>query len=120
MRPRGEELESVQKMYWAGADYVLSLATVSGRMIASTILEDEDVLSLDQQVEVVRTIAPELVGRTLGDADVRSKTDCTVVGVERNGTVITDVGPAFRVEASDELVIAGTDDGIRRFTEQMT
>jgi Trk K+ transport system NAD-binding subunit len=117
---RVEDLESVQKMYRAGADYVLSLATVSGRMIASTILEDEDVLSLDQQVEVVRTIAPELVGRTLGDADVRSKTGCTVVGVERNGTVITDVGPEFRVEASDELVIAGTDDGIRRFTERMT
>jgi Trk K+ transport system NAD-binding subunit len=117
---RVEETESVQKMYRAGADYVLSLATVSGRMIASTILEDEDVLSLDQQVEVVRTIAPELVGRTIGDADVRSKTGCTVVGVERNGTVITDVGPEFSVEAGDELIIAGTDDGIHRFTEQMT
>jgi Trk K+ transport system NAD-binding subunit len=117
---RVEETESVQKMYRAGADYVLSLATVSGRMIASTILEDEDVLSLDQQVEVVRTIAPELVGRTLGDADVRAKTGCTVVGVERNGAVITDVGPTFGVEAGDELIIAGTDDGIRRFTEQMT
>jgi Trk K+ transport system NAD-binding subunit len=117
---RVEETESVQKMYRAGADYVLSLATVSGRMIASTILEDEDVLSLDQQVEVVRTHAPKLVGQTIGDALVRSKTGCTVVGVERGGTVITDVGPDLRVESDDELVIAGTDDGIRRFNEQMT
>ncbi|AXG08272.1 TrkA family potassium uptake protein (plasmid) [Haloplanus rubicundus] len=117
---RVEESESVQKMYRAGADYVLSLATVSGRMIASTILEDEDVLSLDQQVEVVRTHAPDLVGQTIGDALVRSKTGCTVVGVERDGTVITDVGPDFRVESGDELIIAGTDDGIRRFNEQMT
>lgn len=117
---RVEETESVQKMYRAGADYVLSLATVSGRMIASTILEDEDVLSLDQQVEVIRTVAPKLVGQTLAGADVRSKTGCTVVGVERNGTVITDVGPEFTVEAGDELVIAGTDNGIRRFTEQLT
>lgn len=117
---RVEETESVQKMYQAGADYVLSLATVSGRMIASTILEDEDVLSLDQQVEIVRTVAPKLAGQTLGDADVRSKTGCTVVGIERNGTVVTDVGPEFRVEPDDELIIAGTDDGIQRFTEQMT
>jgi Trk K+ transport system NAD-binding subunit len=117
---RVEESESVQKMYRAGADYVLSLATVSGRMIASTILEDEDVLSLDKQVEVVRTTAPELVGRTLGDAEVRSRTGCTVVGVERDGTVVTDVGPGFRVEAGDELVVAGTDDGVRRFVERMT
>jgi Trk K+ transport system NAD-binding subunit len=117
---RAEETESVQKMYRAGADYVLSLATVSGRMIASTILEDEDVLSLDQQVEVVRTQASKLVGQTIGEALVRSKTGCTVVGAERDGTVITDVGPDFRVESGDELVIAGTDDGIRRFNEQMT
>jgi Trk K+ transport system NAD-binding subunit len=117
---RAEETESVQKMYRAGADYVLSLATVSGRMIASTILDDEDVLSLDQQVDVVRTSAPELVGQTIGDALVRTKTGCTVVGVERDGTVITDVGPDLRVESGDELIIAGTDDGIRRFNEEMT
>jgi Trk K+ transport system NAD-binding subunit len=117
---RVEEIESVRKMYRAGADYVLSLATVSGRMIASTILEEEDVLSLDQQVEVVRTVAPELIGQTIGGAEVRSRTGCTVVGVERNGTVITDVGPEFSVKPGDELIVAGTDDGIQRFTAQMT
>jgi len=90
---RVEETESVRKMYRAGADYVLSLATVSGRMIASTILEDEEVLSLDQQVEVVRTRAPALAGQTLGGAMVRSRTGCTVVSVERDGGLITDAGP---------------------------
>ena len=117
---RVEEPGSIQKMYRAGADYVLSLATVSGRMIASTILDDEDVLSLDQQVEVVRTAAPKLAGQTLGEALVRSKTGCTVVGVERNGDVVTDVGADLRVETDDELIIAGTDEGIRRFNERMT
>ena len=116
---RVEEARSIQKLYRAGADYVLSLATVSGRMIASRILEDEDVLSLDGQVEVVRTRAPELEGRTIGDAQVRTRTGCTVVGVERDGGVITDVGPEFRVEPGDELVIAGTDDGIRKFNSAM-
>jgi len=114
---RAEETGSVKKMYRAGADYVLSLATVSGRMIASTVLEGEDVLSLDQQIEVVRTDAPELVGQTIGDASVRSRTGCTVVGVERDGVVATDVGPAFRIESGDELIVAGTDEGIRQFNE---
>jgi len=113
---RAEETENVQKTYRAGADYVLSLGAVSGRMLASTIL-DETVLSPDTQVEVIRTEAPGLVGTTLGDADVRSRTGCTVVGVERDGTVRTDVGPDFRVEAGDELVVAGTDEGTNRFQE---
>jgi len=114
---RAEETENVQKMYRAGADYVLSLATVSGRMLASTILEDEEVMSLDKQVEVIRTHAPRLVGRTLGEADVRARTGCTVVGVERDGDVITDLGADFRIREGDELVIAGTDEGTNRFME---
>ncbi|WP_251329969.1 potassium channel family protein [Haloplanus pelagicus] len=117
---RAEETENVQKMYRAGADYVLSLATVSGRMLASTILDDEEVISLDKQVEVVRTHAPGLVGRTLGEADVRARTGCTVVGVERDGEVVTDLGPEFRIRDGDELVIAGTDEGTNRFTETMS
>ncbi|MFD1645303.1 potassium channel family protein [Haloarchaeobius litoreus] len=114
---RVTETESVQKMYRAGADYVLSLASVSGRMIASTILEGEDVLSIDQQVDVIRTEAAGLVGQTLQEAQVRKRTGCTVVGVERGGTVITDVGPSFRVERGDELIVAGTDQGTNRFRE---
>jgi Trk K+ transport system NAD-binding subunit len=114
---RVTETESIQKMYRAGADYVLSLASVSGRMIASTILEEEEVLSIDQQVDVIRTEATGLVGQTLEEAQVRKRTGCTVVGVERGGTVITDVGPSFRVERGDELIVAGTDQGTNRFRE---
>jgi len=114
---RAEETATVPKMYRAGADYVLALGSVSGRMTASAVLEGEEVLSLDTQVEVVRTRAPGLVGRTLGAADVRTRTGCTVVAVERDGTVLTDVGPEFRVEENDELVIAGTDAGTNRFME---
>ena len=112
---RAEETENVTKMYRAGADYVLSLATVSGRMLASTILEDEDVISMDQQVEIIRTDAGDLAGTTLGEADVRSRTGCTVVAVERNGTVLTDLGPEVRIRYADSLVIAGTDAGVTRF-----
>ncbi|MFB6108542.1 MAG: TrkA family potassium uptake protein [Haloplanus sp.] len=114
---RAEESEAVQKMYRAGADYVLSLETVSGRMIASAVLEGEEVMALDTQVEVVRTHAPGLVGQTLGEARVRSKTRCTVVAVERDGEILTDLGPDFRVRPDDELIIAGTDAGTNRFTE---
>ena len=115
---RVEEPGSIQKMYRAGADYVLSLATVSGRMIASTVLTDEDVLALDRQVEVVRTPAPGLVGQRVGDALIRTRTGCTVVAVERDGDLLTEVGPDVRIRVGDELVVAGTSDGIRRFTDE--
>lgn len=117
---RVEETSTVQKLYRAGADYVLSLATVSGRMTASKILEEQDVLSLDQQIEVVQLSAPRLTGQTVGDALVRTRSDCTIIGVNRNGEVRPITGPESRIESGDEVIIAGTNDSIETFRELYT
>jgi Trk K+ transport system NAD-binding subunit len=114
---RTESAESVQKMYRAGANYVLSIATVTGRMTAAAILEDADVISTDSHVEIIETRAPGLEGQTLADARVRERTECTVVAVERNGTVFTEIGPDFGIERGDELVVAGLETHTRRFIE---
>ena len=111
---RADATESVRKLYQAGADYVLALATVSGRMLASTIL-DEEVISFDQQVEIVRVGCGSLVGRTLAEADVRARTGVTVLAVERDEDVLTDLGPNFRIQRGDDLVVAGTDADMNRF-----
>ena len=112
---RVEDPESVPKMHRAGADYVLSLSLVTGRMSASAVLPDRDVLSLDTHVEVVRSETPTLVGRTVGEAAVRETTGCTVIAIERGDDVITDVGPETRIDRGDELIVAGTDEGVRAF-----
>lgn len=114
---RADNVEGVMKTYRAGADYVLSLAMVSGRSIAAVVLEDEDILSIGTTVEVIRTTAPGLVGTTLAEADVRKRTGCTIVAVERNGTVLTDLEADFRIQDGDEVVIAGTDEGTNLFAE---
>lgn len=111
---RANDHESVSKLYRAGADYVLSLAAVSGRMIASIVL-DEEILSAGTQLKLVRTDVPELVGESLGGADIRNRTGCTVVAAERNGDIFTNPGPTFVIESGDELVVAGTDENISRF-----
>ena len=113
---RAEEAESISKVYRAGADYVLALATVSGRMIASVVL-DEEVMSPDIQIQVVRTAAPELVGDSLDGASIRARTGCTVVAVERTGDVLTDLDPGMVIETDDTLVVAGTDEAINQFNE---
>jgi len=115
---RADEMGSMKKMYRAGADYVLSLSNVTGRMVAAEVLE-EDVISVDTQVQVVRTTAPALEGQTLQEALVRSRTGCTVIAVERNGDLATNVGPDTTIEPGDKVVIAGTDQGTNRFKELM-
>ncbi|MFC7173600.1 potassium channel family protein [Haloplanus litoreus] len=111
---RANEQENVSKLYRAGADYVLSLAAVSGRMLASIVL-DEEILSPGTQLKLVRTTAPGAVGESLAGADIRNRTGCTVVAAERNGNVVTNPEASFVIEAGDELVVAGTDESISRF-----
>jgi len=113
---RANDTESARKLYSAGADYVLSLATVAGRMLAQTIL-DEDVMALDKQIDVVRTEAPSLVGQTLAGADVRARTGCTVVAVQRDGDVVSQPDADFRIREGDALVVVGADADVARFNE---
>jgi len=118
---RSSEEEDVQKLYRAGADYVQSLATISGRMLASTVFEDEDLLAYDRQVSVVRLPAPGLAGTTLADAAVRDVTGCAVVAVVREGESITEFDPeSFVLDADDDVVIAGSDEDITEFERQFS
>ncbi|RZH68518.1 potassium channel family protein [Natrinema altunense] len=112
---RANETENIPKFYRAGAEYVLSLSTVTGRMLGSILIEDEEILTPETQFELIRTTAPGIAGRSLGDVDLRARTGCTVVAVERNGDLLTDLGPEFVVQTDDMLIVAGSDEAINRF-----
>ncbi|MFP4228980.1 MAG: potassium channel family protein, partial [Salinivenus sp.] len=116
---RVNEKENEQKIYRAGADFVQSLATIGGRMMAATVLDEEDVLSFQTKIDVVRLEAGRLTGRTLAEANVRAETGCTVVAAVRDGHVVTSLDPdEFVFRDDDKLVIVGTDEGVHRFEEQ--
>lgn len=117
---RVQENKNISKTYRAGADYVLSLSMVTGRMSVSYLLEDRDVLSLDQQVEVTQTTAPKIVGQTIAAANIRQQTECTVIAIKRDTEVVTDIGPETKIEPDDKLIIVGTDPGIRDFKRLFT
>jgi Trk K+ transport system NAD-binding subunit len=109
---RADDVDNVKKLYRAGADYVLSLASVTGRLLASTVL-DEDVVSVDTQVEVVRLPAEPVAGQTIGEVDLPE--GVTVIAVEhRDGRISADVGDWTTLDATDELVVAGVDRDVGR------
>jgi Trk K+ transport system NAD-binding subunit len=113
---RANEKENERKIYRAGADYVQSLATISGRMMAATVLDKEEVLSFRTKIDVVRLEVGRLTGRTLAGEDVRARTGCTVIAAIRDGEVVTSLDPeTFVFEDEDQLVVVGTDEGIQRF-----
>lgn len=113
---RANQEEDITKLYHAGADYAQSLASVSGRMIASTVFEDEEVLAYGTQINVVRLPATGLVGRTLAEADIRKETGCTILAIARDDEQITGFEPgSFTFVDDDEVILAGTDNAINEF-----
>ena len=95
----------------AGADYVLSLPDISGRMLASEVLREE-VLSYDRQMKIVRMPGAEYAGRRLADTSL-AEGNGVVVAVERNGNVVIDIDSDFVFEEGDEILFAGTEDVVQ-------
>ncbi|WP_394740399.1 potassium channel family protein [Natronococcus roseus] len=108
------DAESASDLYRAGADYVLALPKVAGRM-TTLGLYDEDVMTLREQIQLTRTRAPELAGQHPDTDEVRERTDSTIVAVKRNGEIVTAFDDDFGLETDDEVLVAGTDRGVSNF-----
>jgi TrkA domain protein len=83
----------------------------------------EELAELQQQIEglaidwlPLRTDSP-FVGRTIGDARIRTRTGVSVVAVLRGEIAIPAPGPEFHLEPGDYLVVVGTTRGIEEVVE---
>lgn len=113
---RAQEEDAVQKLHRAGADFVQALPTVCGRMLAATVLEDERPSAPDRHIRVERFPADGLEDSALADvlADVQS--NYSVLAVVRDDAFRTvTAADAFVFERGDEVIVAGTDDGLQQF-----
>jgi Trk K+ transport system NAD-binding subunit len=114
---RANNPESVPKLYRAGADSVLTLATVSGQMIAVDFLPEESMTSGTDQTQIVHTKAEKLVGQTLAESKVRTRTGVTVIAVEREGEILTGIDPSFTIREGDAVLVTGTQEEINQFRD---
>ena len=105
---RVHNVDNVWKVYNAGADFALSIATITGKMLASHLIEHREIIVPQTDFEFVRTKAPAIAGQTLSEAHVRAETGCTVVGIERGDAFLSELGPDFVIEEDDVLIVAGT------------
>jgi uncharacterized protein with PhoU and TrkA domain len=110
----------VQNLHRAGADFVQALPVVCGRMLATTVFEADGHPGADPHVNVVRLPVPMLEGRALADVDPDPQTNYTVLAVSRGDAFLTDTDDGtFTFEAGDEVIVAGTDDGLEQFRERL-
>jgi voltage-gated potassium channel len=108
---------NVSTLHRAGADFVMSYASMGANAIYN-VLEQDDVVMLAEGLDVFRyPVSPELVGKTLADSSIRERTECSVVAIEVDGNVTVNPSPSLTLAAGMELILIGTTEGERRFVQ---
>ncbi len=113
--------QAVEKLYQAGADFVLSQSVVAGQVLLKFVDPQprgtrlrEVLLSEDMKI-VEYPPGPSLVGRSLEDLKIRSRTGCTVIAVTAGGATIPNPAPQHVISEDSTLTVIGTREQIREF-----
>ncbi len=113
---RVNSADNVDRIHRAGADFALSISQVSGQILARRLLGEEAV-SVDAQLKVLKVRADGLVGRHPAELEIRTRTGCSVVAVERGDEALLEFDPEFRFAEGDAVYVCGSTAATRRYLE---
>lgn len=109
---------NVPTLHRAGADFVMSYASMGANAIL-TLLDRSEVLMVAEGLDVFRVPVPrELDGRTLAEADIRRKTGCTVVAWQVGEETTLNPAPHVPMPDNAELILIGTAEAEATFLEE--
>lgn len=106
---------NVSTLYRAGADIVLSYASMGANAIFN-LLRHRDLLLLGEGLDVFQVTTPKsLVGRTLAQAGIRESSRCNVLAIVRDGKAIASPSAHEVLEAGTDLILIGDHRGEEAF-----
>ena len=116
---RNVEANNEHKMRLAGANRVVSPHQIGGTHMANIMVRPHvtdffDVVTLDGGIELwveELTIkdSSELIGKTVGEADIRRQTGVTIIAVMQSGQTSARMPTAdTQLSAGDDLIVLGT------------
>jgi Trk K+ transport system NAD-binding subunit len=102
-------------MHRAGCDMALSYASLGANALFN-LLHRVDLLMVAEGLDVFKVPVPEeLVGKTLAEADLRQRTNCSVIGIDSHDKTTTNPEPDFRLPEQGEIVLIGTPESETEF-----
>ena len=107
-------VEAIQR---AGADFVLSYASLGVQMVYS-IVEGRELVVLGEGVDLFYVpLPPSLADKTLADAGIGARTGLNVIGVQKDGQIDTNLPPDRRLVKGSTLLALGSAEQRERFGE---
>jgi voltage-gated potassium channel len=114
---RATRERTIASLHRAGADFVLSYASM-GASAMLNLLKQDKVLLVAEGLDFFRVPVPRsLAGTTIADCGIREQTGCSVVAVKRDGDMRVVPNPTERLPADGEMLMIGTVQSEQRFLE---
>jgi Trk K+ transport system NAD-binding subunit len=115
---RARLARNVSTLYRAGADFVLSYASMGSDAIIN-LLQRSNILMVSEGLDAFAVQTPAfLAGKTLAETDIYRSTGCTVVALAINGETEINPDPQRPLPADAELILIGTVEAQAKFLKR--
>ena len=113
---QGEVLEKIgAEVVYPERDMALRLAK---RLLTNNIL---DYINLNNDVEITEiSITQVIAGRTVLELDLRKTYGLNIIAVEHDRRTDTEVGPDYRFQQGDIIVVIGKTQNVKRFEQYLS
>ena len=106
---------SISKLHTAGADLVMSYASLAANTILN-LLKPDEMLMLAEGLNIFRVgVHSSLVGKSLAESQIRIQTGCSVIAINHDEEMVINPAPSVCFRESDELIMIGADNAEKRF-----
>ncbi|HBI16428.1 MAG TPA: potassium transporter TrkA [Desulfobulbaceae bacterium] len=114
---RANNERTVSKLHRAGADQVMSYASMSANRILNLLMPDQILMDVEGLSIFRAAPGPMLAEKSLGESHLRETTGCSVVALTRSNELILNPDPRMPLAEEDELILIGTVDAEKKFME---
>lgn len=108
---------NVNSLHRAGADFVMSYATM-GTSAIFNIYEENDVVMIAEGLNVFSMKSPKSIeGKSLIDCDIRNKTGCNLIAYQEDGKEVINPDPGRPIPKNSDIVLIGNAEGEQKFID---
>ena len=108
---------NISKLHTAGADLVMSHASLAANTILN-LLKPDELLMLAEGLNIFRVVVPpSYVGKSLAESHIRSQTGCNVIAICNVEATCINPDPSHRFSGNNELILIGSGEAESRFFE---
>ena len=108
---------NLEAIHRAGADFALSYSSLGAEAVVS-LIEGRELVILEEDVDLFSVeLPPSLENKTLAESGIGSRTGLSVVALQQNDQLVTNLRASMLLEPGAQLTMLGSMQQRRAFTD---